>query len=144
MEKIVLESFYISGIKVRTNNKNEITSNAKIAPLWNEFFKQDILKEASSDEIYGAYFNYESDFKGDFDVMAGVKINDSDKYERLKIQSGEYLVFKAKGEMPQTVIDTWSKIWDYFSLNSKYKRRYGTDFEKYISQDEIEIYIGIL
>jgi len=44
----------------------------------------------------------------------------------------------------QAIIETWGKIWEYFSdENSQYKRVYKTDFEYYKNQSEIEIYISI-
>jgi|GEM_PF-4538289 len=44
-------------------------------------------------------------------------------------------------EMP---IETWGKIWEYFSNeNSQYIRAYKTDFEYYKNENEIEIYISV-
>jgi len=44
----------------------------------------------------------------------------------------------------QVIIETWGKIWEYFSNeDSQYKRVYRTDFEYYKDQNEIEIYISI-
>ena len=42
------------------------------------------------------------------------------------------------------VIDTWKKVWAYFSdINNKHRRAYTTDFEFYKNANEIEIYIAI-
>lgn len=143
MKKVKVESFTISGIKTRTNNKNETqVESSKIAPLWEDFFKKEIPKRLNSHEIYGVYYNYENDARGEFDVLAGVKIDDGN-FEKIVIEEGDYPVFCSKGQMPQIVIDTWGKVWSYFDVNPKEQRAYRADFEKYIGEDEIEIYIGI-
>jgi len=62
----------------------------------------------------------------------------------ISLNEGKYLCFTAKGELPQTVIETWGEVWAYFAdENYKDVRVYKTDFEKYISKDKAEIYIGI-
>ena len=71
------------------------------------------------------------------------KVSKSPSYETITIQSGEYLRFDAKGKMPMVVVDLWAKIWQFFEKNSEFKRRYGTDFEIYLGEDEVSIYIGI-
>jgi len=64
--------------------------------------------------------------------------------ETLIIRDGRYMVFAAKGDMPQVVIDTWGKIWRYFSAEGvSHQRAYTTDFEFYKNQQEIEIHIAI-
>ena len=56
----------------------------------------------------------------------------------------ERVEFDESGEMPQAVIDTWSKIWRYFAASEcQYQRQYHTDFELYKSQNAIEIYIVV-
>jgi predicted transcriptional regulator YdeE len=103
------------------------------------------LKDGAT--VFGVYRNYESDFAGEFDVMAGsdnIEESATSGLEDGLIQSGSYLLFEAKGDMPQVVVDTWSKIWAYFSSgDSEYQRTYTTDFELYKSQNVIEIYIAV-
>ncbi len=144
MQRVKLDSFKVSGVKTRTNNKNEMKpEDSKIALLWNNFYQNKLPEKLNSNEIYGVYYNYESDVNGNFDVLAGLKVDNKD-FESINIEKGEYLVFSKKGTMPQAVIDTWSEVWNYFNSNPKEKRAYKTDFEKYISDNEVEVYIGIL
>ena len=95
--------------------------------------------------LYGVYSNYESDAMGLFDVLVGAEeVKQRDGMASVILDEGKYLCFTAKGELPQSVIETWGEIWAYFSdENCKDVRVYKTDFEKYISRDEAEIYIGI-
>ena len=146
MKIVNMEKVHVSGISIRTNNKNEMDmSTSKISGLWNNFFEgafEGIEDKKDSAFTYGVYSNYDSDHTGDFTVTAGVDV-DSSSSKSITLDSGKYLVFGNSGVMPAVVIDTWGEIWKYFEENSHIKRKYLTDYEKYISQDTIEIYIGI-
>ena len=60
-----------------------------------------------------------------------------------ELNAGHYLVFQGVGPMPLAVIETWQRIWNYFTTNDEYQRRYLSDFEIYNAPDEVTIYIGI-
>ncbi|WP_428738779.1 GyrI-like domain-containing protein [Sulfurimonas sp.] len=145
MKKVKVESFNVAGLKVRTSNSAEMNpETGKIAKLWGDFCSVDIAQgNMESGEVYGVYFSYESDMNGEFDVLAGLKHDKDAMYENITIESGEYLVFRAKGKMPKVVIDTWMEVWNYFSKEGAEQRAYKTDFEKYVAMDEVEVYIGI-
>jgi len=105
----------VKGIKVRTKNVDEISPDtSKISGLWQRFYHDVAPKLSKEASILGVYCNYESGFTGEFDVLAGSDMLKSDG-DSVTIKGGRYLVFEGKGGMPQTVIDTWSKIWEYFS-----------------------------
>lgn len=132
------------GFTVRTKNVDEMNpTTAKIGPCWNRFFTEIAPSLELNSKMYGLYSNYESDASGEFDVTActNQKINDS---KPVTIKKGKYLVFSAKGEMPQVVIETWGEVWNYFTRSDReHERAYVTDFEFYKSGDEVEVYIGI-
>jgi len=145
-----IEAKTIYGISTRTKNLNEMNpETAKIGAIWQKF---DITVEVSykdGERVYGVYYNYESDANGEFNVMAGYATL-NDELDMVKIEKGRYLVFNKIFEPTdestriQAIIETWGKIWDFFSNeNSQYKRIYKTDFEFYKNQNEIEIYISI-
>lgn len=80
-------------------------------------------------------------------MLAGTDNIESSKVEleEITIPSGQYMILEGKGEMPQAVIETSGKIWEYFTdEDSKEKRAYTTDFEHYKNQDEVAIHIAIL
>ena len=143
----------ITGISVRTSN--EIESNPKKAVLpafWDRFFEEDILDQIPgkipNTPIYGVYSNYGSNKKGSYSVTAGVEAFDPEMeqngFDLIKIEAGDYLLFKGHGPMPGVVADTWQVVWNYFSKNREFKRRFKTDFELYVTQESVEIYIGII
>jgi predicted transcriptional regulator YdeE len=142
-----IKKLMLNGISTTTNNKNEFDeNNAKIPKLWDDYVEQKVYNSTfnKSKEIYmyGVYSNYTSDLNGDYDVTIAVEV--TKPKGAIIIEDQKFLVFKNKGELPQIVIDTWGEVWDYFgNENSEYKRTYNIDFEKYVSKDEIEIYISI-
>lgn len=137
----------IQGIHIRTNNADEMNpKTAKISLLYQHFDNVVSVDFKGGARIYGAYFDYESDASGEFSVLAGVdKVKSStERLEKITLPSGKYAVFEGKGEMPQCVIETWEKVWAYFSQDDvPYKRAYTTDFEFYKNQNEVHIYIAI-
>ncbi len=159
MKPITIAEKTIQGISIRTTNANEMNpETAKIAALYENFYQNIVVDYQHGARVYGVYFDYESDANGLFSVLAGADRIESSTMElqQVKIVAGDYLVFKGEGEMPQAVIDTWMKIWDFFSESNtskkadkntddstQYKRAYKTDFEFYKSESQVEIHIGI-
>ena len=145
MKTVQVEEFQVTGIKVRTQNADEMNADsAKIGTLWQGFSSQVAPKLADNAKVYGVYCQYESDANGAFDVYAAAdKLTDTDAFESQTIQAGEYMVFSQKGDMPQAVIDAWVEIWQYFSELPERERAYTTDFEYYKSDDEVEVYIAL-
>jgi len=146
MKAVEVESITVQGLKVRTTNSAEMNQKTqKIGPLWGEFYNKVHPTLAKGSTVYSVYGNYESDFRGEFDVLLGSDTLSMLAYENsIRIEKGKYLVFEVKGELPQGIIETWGKIWEYFSsTTTKEKRAYKTDFERYTPNDEVDIYIGI-
>ena len=96
---------------------------------------------AGDTRIFGVYSAYESDANGAFDVTAGVVVTDGEG--SIPIEAGNYLVFNGQGEMPQMVISTWQRIWQYFEAHPNVARSYRSDFEAYEGPDKVAIHIGV-
>ena len=145
-----IEEKLIYGISTRTKNANEMNpETAKIGAIWQKFDSTVEVNYKDGEKVYGVYYNFESDANGEFDVLAGYETL-NDKLDTVKIQKGKYLVFNKVFDETndntriQAIIETWGKIWEYFSNEkSQYTRIYKTDFEHYKDQNEIEIYISI-
>ena len=146
-----IEEKIIYGISTRTKNSNEMNpETAKIGAVWQKFDSTVEVNYKDGERVYGVYYNFESDANGEFDVLAGYETS-NDKLDTVKIEKGKYLVFNKIFEQTddntriQAIIETWGKIWEYFSNeDSQYKRIYKTDFEYYKGMNEIEIYISII
>lgn len=147
-----VDSFTVTGLSVRTINQDEFNPvKAKLPHLWQEFFSTDmadkIPNRVPDSPIFGVYSNYVSDTADFYTVTAGVRVAPALKTPELNtvsIESGQYLVFKDKGLMPEVIIKTWERIWIYFEGHNTPKRRFGSDFEVFLNVDEIAIYIGII
>lgn len=143
-----VNSIQVIGLSVRTTNAQEShMSTAKIGSLWAKFQAEIYPKLTKDSKVYGVYTNYDSDFTEAFDIIACASHLASEKFEdsiQLEIESGRYLTFSSKGEMPEVVINLWREVWEYFSAeNCPYSRAYTTDFEFYKSENEVEISIAL-
>ncbi|KTD39141.1 Transcription activator [Legionella nautarum] len=145
----ILDSFIVSGLSVRTKNSEEFNqSTAKLPRLWEDFGAVVIPKLADSkesSEVFGVYSDYDSDATGYYKVTVGIPLRTRQtlsEFSTVTIQAGKYLVFSGKGVMPQTVIETWLRIWSFFESRLEYTRNFISDFELYRG-DEIDIYIGV-
>ncbi|HPG41533.1 MAG TPA: GyrI-like domain-containing protein [bacterium] len=148
MKLVTIDKKRISGLLARTTNAKEMNpATGKIGALWKEFDEQVRVDYKNGNRVYAVYFDYESDVTGEYSVLAGTDQLDAlatTKLETITIQSGKYLQFTAKGDIPKIVLDTWAKVWEYFSKkDAEYERAYTTDYEYYKSQNEIEIYIAV-
>lgn len=137
-----IESFTVTGFSTRTCNPDEMTTlSAKIPSLWQQFYSSELVDCTPS---FGVYSDYQSDENGFYKLTVGTAQNTLlAKTEQVKINSGDYLVFKNKGPMPEVVVEIWKQIWDFFDSHDSYQRNFVSDFEKYISDDEVAVYIGI-
>lgn len=141
----------IAGISVRTTNSDELNpSTAKLSALWGQFYTDGcfnkIPNKSPASPVYGVYSDYESNEKGAYQVTAGVAVDDKlpdSELTEVLVQAGDYLVFEHSGELPQAVIDTWAQVWTFFAANPEIKRCFATDFELYLSDKDVAIYIGI-
>ena len=148
MKLIQIDEKEIKGISIRTKNFDEMNpKTSKLGGLWQQFYKEMAPNLTNDATVFGVYYDYESDVSGEFSVLAGtdgIKEPSTSSMEKVSILRGNYLLFEAKGDMPQVVVDVWSEIWTYFSSDeAEYQRTYTTDFERYKGQNEIEIYIAV-
>ena len=156
------DAFTVSGLSARTQNRDESDpKTAKIGQLWRDFFGRDLMNSIPNREpntpIYGVYSGYESDQHGLFDVNAGVRVSDVldndeplsetdttiNEFTNIDIEAGDYMAFPTTGDMPQRIIDGWGMVWAHFEGETTYKRRFTTDFEQYIDNDNVVIYIAV-
>lgn len=142
------------GVSVRTRTVDETdAASARIPRLWQRFYEDAIAQQipARQDEAvaYGVYFDYAGDRHSDYSVLAGCAVEVSARRDGLHAVSAphaEYLVFSANGPIPQAIVATWNRIWDYFDGTPPYRRAYTVDFERYDlnNVERAEIYIAVL
>lgn len=146
---VELQPFTLSGISIRTSNSEQSQAFKKnIGDLWRDFFGQDLANKIPNklpdSPIYGVYSAYESDANGPFTATVAVSVNAAAAaFDTIEVGGGRYLVFEARGAIPQSVIEAWGRIWPFFAMSKEWKRRYDVDFEVYRNTDVVEIYIAV-
>ncbi|WP_029266956.1 GyrI-like domain-containing protein [Virgibacillus alimentarius] len=126
---------------IRTNNFYDKEVMIKIKAMWEEASHE---LTQHHDTTYGVYYDYESDYKGDYSL--GVAI-ESDKASEdppvIEIPNTEiYRIYDADTNDEQGIFKTWSKIWD-LEEEGILNRAYTFDFEKYYPNGKTEIHIAI-
>lgn len=142
---ISVDGLTVAGFSVRTINKDEFQpETAKLPGLWGRLASSGLMKGQTA--VYGVYSDYESDVSGFYKVTAGIPLSPSleSEYETVSVLPGQYLAFSAKGPMPQTVVQIWQCVWNYFDENQEYTRNFLSDFELYTSEEDVAVYIGIV
>lgn len=147
-----IEDFMIIGIAVKTSNING-QAEQDLGALWGRFFNEGIsaaVPHKSTEEIYSLFTDYESDYRGAYTAIIGHKVSSLDSIPEgligRRFTGGTYTPFKAKGEMPQAIVNTWKEIW---AQDEQLQRRYTVDFEVYGpksqqgDQSEVDIYIAV-
>ncbi len=142
----------IIGISITTTNENGKAA-ADLGQLWGRFYAEDIIAKIPaklSNDVYSVYTDYESDYKGTYTTIIGLKVSSLDKIpDGLVGRAFEHQKFKqftAKGVMPQAVAETWQEIWE---RDSELHRSYTYDFEVYGEKSrngensEVDIFIAI-
>ncbi|MBD9663468.1 GyrI-like domain-containing protein [Variovorax sp. VRV01] len=140
------DAFQVAGLTVRTTNREENDpATARIGALWDLFFSEETYRttpgRTGDARLFGVYSGYESDAHGAFDLTVGVAV--SGAADGVALEAGNYLVFSGQGEMPQMLIATWQRIWQYFEAHPEIVRRYRSDFEAYEGPDKVAIHIGV-
>lgn len=147
MKKKYVEKFYVAGITIRTNNETELNEQtATIPALWDKYADDNIesktFNKSKNMAMYGLYNKYEKDKNADYDYTIGVEV--TKPKNAIAVEKDKYLVFSKTGEFPSIVNQAWQDVWAYFdSEDCIHERSYNIDFEKYVSEDELEIYISI-
>jgi predicted transcriptional regulator YdeE len=151
MEKTSKEEFQLIGLSLGKKTRNEAgQSGIDCGTLWQKFETGGFAKKIPdllSNAIYAVYFDYEGDHNKPFCYFIGCKVNPGTKVpagmDRLIIPPQNYSIVVARGEMPDCLIESWSKIW-----KSKIDRAYRFDFEVYDDRSkdwddaEVEIFVS--
>lgn len=127
---IQLTEKIIKGEKIRTNNHRL----DEIIALWNKVSQMHL-----EGDFFAVYSNYESNFKGDYDLLVGNE--QADFPESSVIRGGEYVEIPVVEASPKGVGEAWQKIWEDEALEKR--RSYLTDVEHYKADGTIVIYLSV-
>lgn len=145
------KGFKIIGISTETSNKDGEAS-AAIGALWGQFISENLLEKIPNQldsDILCIYTDYESDYKGKYTCVLGLKVSSLDQVPAglvgREFEGGNFQSFLAKGGLPQAIVDTWHTIWNQ---DETLDRSYTYDYEVYDDrsrlgeESEVDIYIA--
>ncbi|MED0675248.1 MULTISPECIES: AraC family transcriptional regulator [Aneurinibacillus] len=93
-----MKLYFINSI--RTNNFNDEQMMEKIKTMWGEASRK--LKNHQN-SVYGVYYDYESDYKGDYSLSVAIEDNNGKSF--IEIPNNEkYEVFKVDTTDEQGII----------------------------------------
>lgn len=149
-ERRDLEPFAVVGIETRTSNAREaLPGRSKIGALWGRLASEVLAALGTTGEphqVVSAYTAYESDHTGEYTVVLGVRAAPGTSapapLKVLHVPAGRYLVFTGSGPQPGATVDTWGRVWEYFSGSPDAARAYTTDFEVHRGET-VEIYVAL-
>ncbi|MGD6844628.1 GyrI-like domain-containing protein [Bacillus infantis] len=123
---------------VRTNNFKDEAIMQKISEMWKE--ASGIL--GNQDEVkYGLYYDYESDYKGDYTLSVAIESGNNDSTVKIP-NTTKYEIFEVDTLDELGILNAWREIWDR-EEKGDLKRAYSFDFEKYNPNGQIEIHIAV-
>ena len=139
-EIVELKEKTIVGFAARTSNEDP-QMGAIIGDLWKQLYtpeNTEKIQNRVNSYAIGLYSNYD---KEGYQVTAGFEVSDAESgngFAVKNIPAGRYAKFSVHGDMIEAVANSWKEIWE-----TSLDRTFTGDFEEYLSQEDIDIYIAI-
>ena len=143
--------FSVIGLTAKTSNKEEMSgAGGRLGPLWRNFMAETdhyLPGDPDRSTIFCVYTDYESDENGPYKVILGRSVSDPKVpvphgLERIDIDGGQYLVFHALDRNPESVRETWSRVYAYFRDHPAQRRAFTSDFDRY-GPNGVDLYVGV-
>lgn len=140
----------VIGIECRTSNAPEAAPH-DIPKHWEQFYKNDTINQIpnkTSSEVIALYCDYEGDYTQPYSLVIGCPVDSLDDIPKgmvaKTIPNGSYAIFRAIGDHPKSLIETWGNIWQQPTLERTYTGDYEVYGDKFSnSPPEVEVYIAI-
>lgn len=139
-EIVELKEKTIVGFAARTGNEDP-QMGAIIGDLWKQLYtpeNTEKIQNRVNAYAIGLYSDYD---KEGYQVTAGFEVSDAESgngFAVKNIPAGRYAKFSVHGDMIEAVTNSWKEIWE-----TPLDRTFTGDFEEYLSQKDIDIYIAI-
>ena len=139
-EIVELKEKTIVGFTARTSNEDP-QMGAIIGGLWKQLYtpeNTEKIQNRVNAYAIGLYSDYD---KEGYQVTAGFEVSDAENgngFAVKTIPAGRYAKFSVHGDMIEAVANSWKEIWE-----TPLDRTFTGDFEEYLSQEDIDIYIAI-
>ena len=139
-EIVELKEKTIVGFAARTSNEDP-QMGAIIGDLWKQLYtpeNTEKIQNRVNAYAIGLYSDYD---KEGYQVTAGFEVSDAESgngFTVKTIPAGRYAKFSVHGDMIEAVANSWKEIWE-----TPLDRTFTGDFEEYLLQKDIDIYIAI-
>lgn len=139
-EIVELKEKTIVGFTARTSNEDP-QMGAIIGDLWKQLYtpeNTEKIQNRVNAYAIGLYSDYD---KEGYQVTAGFEVSDAESQNGFTVKTipaGRYAKFSVHGDMIEAVANSWKEIWE-----TPLDRTFTGDFEEYLSQEDIDIYIAI-
>ena len=139
-EIVELKEKTIVGFAARTSNEDP-QMGAIIGDLWKQLYtpeNTEKIQNRVNSYAIGLYSNYD---KEGYQVTVGFEVSDAENQNGFAVKTipaGRYAKFSVHGDMIEAVTNSWKEIWE-----TPLDRTFTGDFEEYLSQEDIDIYIAI-
>ena len=139
-EIVELKEKTIVGFAARTGNEDP-QMGAIIGDLWKQLYtpeNTEKIQNRVNAYAIGLYSDYD---KEGYQVTAGFEVSDAESgngFTVKTIPAGRYAKFSVHGDMIEAVANSWKEIWE-----TPLDRTFTGNFEEYLSQEDIDIYIAI-
>ena len=139
-EIVELKEKTIVGFAARTSNEDP-QMGAIIGGLWKQLYtpeNTEKIQNRVNAYAIGLYSDYD---KEGYQVTAGFEVSDAESRNGFTVKTipaGRYAKFSVHGDMIEAVANSWKEIWE-----TPLDRTFTGDFEEYLSQEDIDIYIAI-
>ena len=139
-EIVELKEKTIVGFTARTSNEDP-QMGAIIGGLWKQLYtpeNTEKIQNRVNAYAIGLYSDYN---KEGYQVTVGFEVSDAESGNGFAIKTipaGRYAKFSVHGDMIEAVANSWKEIWE-----TPLDRTFTGDFEEYLSQEDIDIYIAI-
>lgn len=141
-ESVSKGEFKVIGTSQKISNEN---AQEKIPEMWKTFIIENYLEKIPNKKdgrLMAFYTDYEGDHTKPFLYTIGCEVSTLDDcpegFNALTIPGNKYALFQVKGNLPNSLIETWKHIW-----TSELKRKFEADFEVVVGADEVHVYISV-
>lgn len=132
IEIITLPDFYIAGLSIKTS-----VNSPEISFLWEKLTSSDLVDElisVSTGRSFGVCYDIKNNEK--IKYIAGWEIESPEKVEHLPVdvtlvESATFAIIPCIGEVPESLYNAWSYMWNKFFPESGYNYTGKVDLEYY-------------
>ena len=108
---------YVVGIHIRTSNADG-QFQKDVAPLWERFYRENLaakIPNRTNQNLIVVYTDYEGDYTKPFTCWIGCEVSTLGSIPSgltgIEIPDASYAIFTARGQFPNSLIQTWHTIW---------------------------------